>query len=143
MKPCSAWTITNFASGFGLTCSSISRNGTPSQSLSNMLQRVTQWMSRLTDLRRQRHELVVVERDRVLDQAPDPEVPCRRVELRDRAVVQHRPLLGQVLAGRQAVAKRLVALGPPAIEEVERHGCARLAGFDWFELALATAELPI
>src|SRR5207245_160302 len=42
------------------------------------------------------------ERQRALDLAGDPQVPGRDVDLRHRAGVQHRPLLGQVLAGRQA-----------------------------------------
>src|SRR5262249_61760927 len=69
---------------------------------------------------------------RLLHQAPDLEVPGGRVELRDLAVMEDRPLLSGVLAGRQAVAERLGALGSPTIEEVERHrslpGAARDGG---------------
>jgi hypothetical protein len=54
------------------------------------------------DLRlRQRLQLVVAERDRLLDLAEDLEVPRREIGLRDGACVQDRPLLGQVLAGRE------------------------------------------
>src|SRR6185369_11363643 len=41
------------------------------------------------------------ESDGVLDLAFDEEVPRREVRGRDRARVQHRPLVGEVLAGRE------------------------------------------
>src|ERR671935_834238 len=50
---------------------------------------------------RQRAQLVVAERHPVLDLSEDAEVPCGEIGLRNRAGVQHGPLLGQVLAGRQ------------------------------------------
>src|ERR1051326_6949452 len=44
-NPCAAWTSTYFASGLSFTNLSTFRNGTPSQSLSKRLHRVTQWKS--------------------------------------------------------------------------------------------------
>ena len=51
---------------------------------------------------RQRGELVPAQRDRVLDLAEDAEVPRREIRVRHRAGVQHRPLLREVLARREA-----------------------------------------
>ena len=48
--------------------------------------------------RRQRPQLLVVERDLLLHLAEDPQGPGRDVDVRDVAGVEHRPLLGQVLA---------------------------------------------
>src|SRR5213592_1701989 len=50
---------------------------------------------------RKRLELVPCARDRPLDFAEDAEVPRGQVGLRDRAGMEHRPLLGQVLPGRE------------------------------------------
>jgi hypothetical protein len=49
----------------------------------------------------ERLQLVVAERQRLLDLAEDVEVPGSEVGLRNRAGVQHRPLLREVLARRQ------------------------------------------
>ena len=56
---------------------------------------------------RERVELVPRQPDRALDLSLDEEVPGREVRLRDRAGVENGPLLGQVLARRQA--RRVVA----------------------------------
>ena len=69
----------------------------------------------------QRPELLVRQLDRIIDKPRDLKIPLCRVELWHRAVVQDRPFLGLVLAGRQAVAEVLRALQPPLVEEVERH----------------------
>ena len=50
---------------------------------------------------RQLVELLPRERRLTLDLAPDAEVPGREVGLRDGSGVEHRPLVGDVLAGRQ------------------------------------------
>src|SRR2546430_2547329 len=52
--------------------------------------------------RRQLLQLLPAQRDRILDLAEDLEVPARELGLGHAARVQHRPLLGQVLARRQA-----------------------------------------
>ncbi len=59
------------------------------------------------------------QRERLLDQAGDAEVPGVEVDLWHRAVVQHRPLLGQVLAGRQPIGNGALALVERATQEVE------------------------
>src|SRR6185295_739158 len=51
----------------------------------------------------QRLELLVAERDRLLDEPGKLEVPVRAVERRDRSVVEHRPGLDEPLAGRHAL----------------------------------------
>ena len=56
---------------------------------------------------RQLEQLLPGERERPLDLAGDRQVPGRQVGVGHRARVQHGPLLGQVLAGRQA--RRVVA----------------------------------
>jgi hypothetical protein len=72
---------------------------------------------------RQRAELLVVERDLLLDLAGDPQLPGRRIDVRDVARVQDGPLLGQILARRQprgvvaGGAHLLLGLGTE-----ERHG---------------------
>src|SRR5207248_1584838 len=48
VKPFSAWTITYRASGFGCTRPATVKKGTPSNTLSYLLQRVTQWTSHST-----------------------------------------------------------------------------------------------
>src|SRR5947208_4152258 len=50
---------------------------------------------------RQGPELLVGPAHRLLHQAEHPELPGREVGARDRAVVQHRPLVGEDLAGRK------------------------------------------
>ena len=55
----------------------------------------------------ERVQLVPRDPDRILDLSRDEEVPGREVGTRDRAGMQNRPLLGQVLARRQA--RRVVA----------------------------------
>ena len=51
---------------------------------------------------RQFLKLLVGQGERLLDLAEDLEVPRREIRLRNRSRVQHRPLLRQVLPGRQA-----------------------------------------
>src|SRR6266545_840940 len=48
-------------------------------------------------------ELLVAELDRLLDEAFEREIPGVQFDLGHAAVVQHRPLLGQILARRQAI----------------------------------------
>jgi hypothetical protein len=50
----------------------------------------------------QRLQLVVAEREGLLDLAEDLEVPRREIGLRNGAGVQDGPLLGQVLPGRES-----------------------------------------
>ena len=96
------------AVGFGVTSSASALQGTPSNVTSKRLQRVTQWMScGHLDLRQLVELLPRERRARLLDLAPDAEVPGREVGVRDRAGVEHRPLVGEVLAGRQP--RRVVA----------------------------------
>ena len=45
VKPPSAWKITNRADGFGRATSAMWENAAPSQRVSSLDQRVTQWMS--------------------------------------------------------------------------------------------------
>ena len=52
--------------------------------------------------RRQLLQLLPRQRGRILDLAEDLEIPAREVGFWHAAGVQHRPFLGQVLAGRQA-----------------------------------------
>src|SRR5438309_54150 len=52
-------------------------------------------------------EFLPVEGELVQHLAEHPEAPRSRIEARHRAVVQHRPLLGEVLAGRHALADLL------------------------------------
>ncbi len=71
---------------------------------------------------RERVQLVPREPDRVLDLSRDDEVPGREVGARDRAGVQDRPLLGQVLAWWQA--RRVVArLDDLSLRSAPEHGC--------------------
>src|SRR5262245_19172287 len=80
---------------------------------------------------RQRLEFVPAERDRILDLAEHTELPGGEVGPRHRAGVQHRPLLREVLAGRQSrgvvtgVEHLLLGLRPE-----ECHPVSRLSG--WF-----------
>jgi len=53
-------------------------------------------------------ELVPGETERAVDLAPDAERPRLEVHRRDRAVVEDRELLGQVLAGRQPLRDRRI-----------------------------------
>ena len=56
---------------------------------------------------RQRVQLGPGQRERALDKAADLEAIARRVEGRDRAGVQHRPLPGLDLSGWQSCVRRL------------------------------------
>ena len=70
--------------------------------MSNLDQRVTQWMSWMCSVRGSAFSSSQVS---VSSSSTSPEtrkVPRREVDSRDRAGVQHRPLLGQVLPRRQA-----------------------------------------
>ncbi len=75
--------------------------------------------------RRQRAELLVVERDLLLDEAEDAQAPRRDVDARDVAGVKDGPLLREVLAGRQAgrVVARVAHL-VLGFRAEERHGYA-------------------
>ena len=86
--------------------------GTPFQGMSSFVQRVTQWMSLTCSRAPSCHHAVERQAHRFLDQAEDAEVPCRQVDARDAARLQHRPLVGVVLAGRDA---RLVDAGLPGL----------------------------
>jgi hypothetical protein len=57
-----------------------------------------------TVLMRQSEELVVGERQRLFDEPRHLEAPRGEVHVRDLAVVQHRPFLGEHLPGRKAIA---------------------------------------
>jgi len=73
--------------------------------------------------RRQSAELLVVERDLLLDLAEDPELPGCEVDARHVAGVEDGPFLGQVLPRRQA--RRVVAGGADLVlgfGAEERHG---------------------
>ena len=108
VNPASACAIAKRAVGFGRTSFASSRQWTPSNCVSNFDQRVTQWMSCTFDGARQLVELLPRELELVLDLAEDAERPGREVVVaRDRAGVQHGPLLGQVLPRRQP--RRVVA----------------------------------
>ncbi len=86
--------------------------GTPSKSMSRRDQRVTQWMSVWKRLARHGLELGPIELERVVDLAPDLEVPRLEIDSRHGAVVQHRPLLGEVLAGWDALLLLLADARP-------------------------------
>ena len=64
----------------------------------------------------------------VQDLAEDPEVPPRGIGPRDRTVVEDRPLLGQVLAGRDSrgLLRRKLALfrEAPHLSPIPRRGGA-------------------
>ena len=101
VKSCSAQATAKCALGSGLASFASSRQCTPSKAVSKRLQRVTQWMSctlleRGSALNSSQRQL-----DLVLDLAEDAERPGREVGARDAACVQHGPLDGHVLAGRQ------------------------------------------
>src|SRR3954453_11981645 len=63
--------------------------------------------------------------DGVLDQATDLELPSCRIEARDRAVVQHRPLQGERLTRRQASRFLYLVFALLALVPLE-HGGLRL-----------------
>ena len=62
VNPCSAWITANRADGFGTARLRTSLIETPSQLLSNRLQRVTQWMSECTCTRGRAWNSVQVQR---------------------------------------------------------------------------------
>src|SRR5579872_7519057 len=67
-------------------------------------------------------DVLVRKRDRCVDQAVDRERPSSDVDFGDAAVVQHRPLLGEVLTGWEAVGNGPLTLVELAPQEVEAHG---------------------
>jgi hypothetical protein len=76
--------------------------GTPFQGMSSFVQRVTQWMSLVCSRAAECQHVVERQRIGLLDEAEGTKVPCRQVDARDAAALQHRPLVGVVLAGRDA-----------------------------------------
>ena len=88
--------------------------------MSSFDQRVTQWMSVWTCLRGSSLNCSQVSVNGAVDLAVDLEVPGREVDLRDRAVVEDRELLGPVLAGRDALGDG--GVGGGAAEEAFEHG---------------------
>ena len=101
VKSCSAQATRSGRSAAAGRASRARASGRPRSAVSNLLQRVTQWMSWTLLDARQRVELLPVELDLLLDLAEDAERPGREVDVRDAARVQHGPFLGHVLAGRQ------------------------------------------
>ena len=101
VKPCSACATAKRAPGFGDTSFASSLQWTPLNVVSNRLQRVTQWMSTVISRLGKLDQLLPRERQRALDLPVDREAPRREVGVRNGAGVQDRPLLGQVLAGRE------------------------------------------
>ena len=69
--------------------------------MSNLLHRVTQWMSIVISLLGSAWSSSQSEGQRLIDLAEDLEVPGREVGLGYRACVEHGPFLRQVLARRK------------------------------------------
>ena len=107
VKPCSAWAIAKRALGFGRTSASSSRQWTPSKVMSNFDQRVTQWMSCVCSVL---GSAFSSSQESVTGFSTSPKTSKSQVA---RSVdgtepgVEDGPLLGQVLAGREA--RRVVA----------------------------------
>src|SRR3972149_6296056 len=120
VKPYSECCITCCAVGFNrISPPSIrSRTETPSQLVSNLLQRVTQWMS----MRKLRRGRARNSSPLLLDFPPDSEIPGRRVEARHRTVVQDGELLCQGLPGRKPPFLADPALFFPPLEDIVQHG---------------------
>src|SRR5947199_5292325 len=103
VNPYSAWKTTKRADGFRTATSARWVNGTPSQVVSSLDQRVTQWISSVTDARG---------RDRTsahFSMNSDSTSPQTRKSHRERSgysgvrpKVEDRELLGQHLPGRDA-----------------------------------------
>ena len=101
VKPCSACATTKRALGFGRTSLASSRQWTPRKRVSNRLQRVTQWMSSVISVARQRRELLPGQPTGSSTSPKTRKSQVARSVLRHGAGVQDGPLLGQVLARRQ------------------------------------------
>ena len=101
MKPCSAWATTNAQRASAAPTREIAPVHSAEARVEAAPARHAVDVHR--DLgRRQVLELLPRQPDRVLDVAPDAEVPGREVDLRDRSRMQDGPLLRQVLTGREA-----------------------------------------
>ena len=107
VNPCSACATTKRASGSGFTSFASSRQWTPRKLASKRLQRVTQWMSAVISVCGSAWSSSY---DSEISFSTEPKTRKSHVArsvLRHGARVQHGPLLGQVLARREAL--RVVA----------------------------------
>src|SRR5436189_4140299 len=73
--------------------------------------------------RGQRRELLPAELDLFIDEAEQPESPALEVDARGTAVREHRPVVDDLLSGRQAVAP-LLAVFASAGEDIRYHNAS-------------------
>jgi len=66
-------------------------------------------------------ELLPAQTQRLLDESGDAEIPSLRIEFRDRAVLQNRPLEGERLPGRQTPGFAHFALEFLPLLAVKKH----------------------
>ena len=91
--------------------------------------------------RRERRQLLPAERERPLHLAEDAEVPGREVGRRHGPHVQHGPLLGQVLTGREAPGV-VPELAEPRLCSGAEHPLPRLVGVEIVTTPAAVGRRP-